>query len=246
MLAHLIVTFDKNVISDESFSLRFAAFLGLNYSSHLFLHLVALDSGHGDAGAPGHQRAALGGHEATLVSSPGGAFLSRLLPADFLWNILTILRGLVITVDFGNCPTFLLRNCFTDFFWDILTLLFRNNVTFLSRDQRTLITGDIFADLTRHIVTELPRHGEALLALRDVALLPGHTLTLLLGDGLTHLSLDQLALPLRDLLAVNDRDVLAAPPGGHHALPHRLYLALLPGHAHTVLRLSPAPQSVAP
>ena len=159
----------------------------------------------------------------------------RLLPADFLGNIFTIFRWLVITIDFGNRSTFLLRNCFTNLSRNINTLFFWNIFTILSRDERTLIGGDILANLTRHVVADLPGHSEALLALGDVALVPGHGLTLLLGDGLTHLPLDQLALPLRHLLAVGDRDVLTSPPGGHHALPHRLNLAFLPGDAHTVL-----------
>ena len=215
-------------------------------SPHLFLQLVTLDPGHSDTGASGHEGAALGRHEATLVGFPGGAFLSRLLPADFLRNILTILGGLVITIDFGNCPTFLLRNCFANLSWNINTLLFWNTLTILGRDERTLIVGDILADLTGHVVTDLPGDREALLALGDVALLPGHDLTLLLGDGLAHLPLDQLALTLRHLLTVSDRDILTSPPGGHHALPHRLNLAFLPGDAHTVLGLSPVPESVAP
>lgn len=203
--------------------------------SDLFVHLVTLDPGHSDTRGPGHQGAPLGRHEVTLVRFPGGAFLLRLLPADFLGNIFTILRWLVITVDFGNRPTFLLRNCFTNLSRNINTLFFWNIFTILGRDERTLIGGDILANLTRHVVADLPGHSEALLALGDVALVPGHGLTLLLGDGLTHLPLDQLALPLRHLLTVGDRDVLTSPPGGHHALPHRLNLAFLPGDAHTVL-----------
>ena len=78
--------------------------------SHLFVHLVTLDPGHSDTRAPGHEEAALGRHEATLVGFPGGAFLSRLLPADFLGHIFTILRWLVITIDFGNRPSLFWRS----------------------------------------------------------------------------------------------------------------------------------------